>query len=132
MLERRGFFDRMGRGFGDFVTPQEIARRPPVDARDLFRGVPSVRVRDVRSGGGLLFGEAVAMSRNRNPIVYIDGVLVWPRTRASSGCGPPFPIENYIDVAAIQAVEIYDGVSEAPAQFSALGASCGIIVIWTR
>ena len=43
-LERVGFFKRQAKGFGYFLTPEDIEARRPVHPSDLFWGVPGVRV----------------------------------------------------------------------------------------
>lgn len=85
------------------------------------------------------------MMRRGNPTVYIDGTLVWPpATAVTGGCDAgspnfgggradawPFPIENYVSIADIQAVEVFSGPSETPMEYNTTGASCGVILIWT-
>jgi len=104
--------------------------------------------------GRRIFGEVLMMSGQRNPTVFIDGRRVWPPAEAiTSGCRAsgslrpprdpnnpsetetsnawPFPVEDFLDPTAIQAIEVYDGGSEVPAQYNVPGASCGVILIWT-
>jgi len=102
-----------------------------------------------------VFGEVLMMSGQRNPTVFIDGRRVWPPAEAiTSGCRAtasvrpemsasgtrtdvgggnawPFPVEDFLDPTAIQAIEVYDGPAEVPAQYNVQGASCGVILIWT-
>lgn len=160
-LEGQGFYERLERGFGEFVTPEEIERRRPVDAEDLFRSIQAVSVRTLGGGGAAnnappgspasgrqpVFGE-VLMMRSGNPTVYIDGILVWPPpTAVQGGCRTdrpalspggggggsawPFPIEDHVSIADIQAVEVFSGPSETPMEYNTTGASCGVILIWT-
>ena len=52
--------------------------------------------------------------------------------------GMPFPtgidgVNSYISPEEVEAVEVYTGASELPAQFNATAynARCGVILIWT-
>ena len=44
----------------------------------------------------------------------------------------PIVIEDYITMDLLEAVEIYRGASEVPAEFGGPDANCGVIVLWTR
>jgi hypothetical protein len=44
----------------------------------------------------------------------------------------PIVIEDFVTVEMLEAVEIYRGASEVPAEFGGPDANCGVIVLWTR
>ena len=41
-------------------------------------------------------------------------------------------VDREITVTNIEAVEVYDGVAGMPPEFNRPGATCGVIVFWTR
>jgi hypothetical protein len=41
-LERQGFYEREERTSGYFITPEDIANRPPSRPQDLFRAIPGI------------------------------------------------------------------------------------------
>lgn len=112
-----GFKRRMKKGFGEFITREEIEERRPRNTSDLFRNVPGVEV------GRLTYGRApILMSRGARscePVLYLDGVL-----------RREFAVDN-LDPEAIQGIEIYRRMSEVPPQFQG-SSSCGVLVVHTR
>ncbi len=58
--------------------------------------------------------------------VYLDGMLVW-----SPGMGPPPDVDQF-RVDRLQAVEIYVGPGQLPAELQQTGTICGAVVFWTR
>jgi hypothetical protein len=59
--------------------------------------------------------------------VYLDNVPVF-----TSRPGEPLFNLNSISPDAIEALEYYAGPSSTPARYTALRATCGVLVIWTR
>jgi hypothetical protein len=115
-----GFWDRRSRGFGNFITRDDIERRDPHDFVDLVRMVPSIQVQ-TRNGR-----KVVRMGRGTNrdcpPQYWVDGL----RIEAASP-------EEFVP-QDVEAVEVYSGPATIPPQFVARYGSytCGAIVIWTR
>ncbi|HEX5726903.1 MAG TPA: hypothetical protein VFX98_15620, partial [Longimicrobiaceae bacterium] len=67
----------------------------------------------------------VVMSRAGNncpPRLFLDGVP------ASTGG----PIDEVIEPMNVEAIEVYRGAAEIPAQYGGSSSACGVIVIWTR
>ena len=124
-LRAQGFYERQERGFGHFITPEDLERRHIMDARDLLRGMPGVYTSGDERGTVVLF-------RSRDggppctPRVYVDGA-----SAASAGAGGNIVIEDFVDVDDLHAVEVYTSVASAPVHYSAL-TSCGVILFWTR
>lgn len=137
-LEDVGFYDRMKLGFGNFITPESIASRPPFTVRDLFRNVPGVHFTE-----NPLVGTTILLSA-RGPIhpggsgfcqpqVYIDGLpaVEGPPIRGVAGTSSVV-IEDHVNLESIEAVEIYRGAASIPIQWARMGASCGVVLIWTK
>ncbi|WP_419163249.1 carboxypeptidase regulatory-like domain-containing protein [Candidatus Palauibacter sp.] len=122
-LEETEFYDRLERGLGAFVTPEEIDRQRYRSLADVLRTIPAVNLREtcaphcevyIRMAGQTMTGCL--------PTFYVDGRQLH---------GLPYPIDlDMIAVAGdLAAVEVYRGISETPPQFY---GRCGSIVIWTR
>lgn len=114
-----GFEDRRRRGFGHFITPEEIEERNPQQTSDLLRGVPGVSVGPSRLGGA-------KVRITRQPVGNCD-VTYWVDGQ---------PLSNYnideMNRDDVLAMEIYRGPSETPQRFKWRNTGCGTIVIWTR
>jgi hypothetical protein len=116
-----GFYDRaQRRGFGTFITRDQIDKRRPFYVSDLLRTVPGLQV--VPSPRG--FGYDVVSSEGCRPAVFLDG--------------SHFPllgetIDEIVPPQDIEGIEVYPHAAEVPAQFQAPGGNaCGAIVIWTK
>jgi hypothetical protein len=118
-LADQGFYQRMKAGFGHFITPEKIERRPPFDGVDLLRGIPGVRA--TRS----MLGTSVRFSGGRGgtctPAMYIDGARVQAET-----------LEEVVDVNDIAAVELYTRASSTPLEWGGVMSACGTLLIWTK
>ncbi|MGH7520910.1 MAG: carboxypeptidase regulatory-like domain-containing protein [Gemmatimonadales bacterium] len=127
----RGFQERRARAQGHFFNHEEIARMQVGRFTDVLRRVPGVQLVPVR--GPFEMGEAVRMSRT----IGVTGARACPVLYYINGSPFPvtgdIPIDHYIDPDDIAALEIYQGMSQIPAQFnsSSHNARCGVIVIWT-
>ena len=118
-----GFDARQKRGFGNFITRDDIEKRGAIRTTDLFRTIPGVQV--LWNGSGY----TVQMARSQTgycPVqYYIDGSPF-----LSSGDDD---MDQIVQPQDIQAIEVYKGPTDTPAEFQGSGgAACGTIVIWTR
>ena len=115
------FWARRARGFGSFITRDEIEKRDAHSFVDLTRMVPSVRVVTMNGRETLRFGRSGTL-RDCPPQYVVDGL------RIESGSPDEFLPTD------IEAVEIYPGPSTTPPQFTSrpFSYTCGAIVIWTR
>lgn len=117
-------FDRRRKsGFGTYITRDDIEKRGAIRTTDLFRTIPGVQV--LWNGSGY----AIQMSRSASgycPVqYYIDGSPF-----LSTGGDD---MDQIVQPQDIQAIEVYKGPTETPAEFQGGGsAACGTIVIWTR
>lgn len=111
-----GFYRRMTRGPGHFITREEIVERGASQPTELLRRVPGLNV------GADRFGSApVTMGRRTGcvPEYFVDGARA-----------PFFNIDN-LRSADLAGIEVYRGTSEVPSQFRSR-SRCGAIIIWTR
>ena len=103
--------------FGRFLDSEDIRRRGPVNASDLFRTVPGVSVKNNPGAGG----NAIRI-RNCQPMVWLDG------QRA-----PGAELDEVIRPEEIAAIEFYPSSAGTPAQYLERGNQlCGLIIVWTK
>jgi hypothetical protein len=114
----RGFEDRRRKGFGDFITPQQIERRQPRVASDMLRGIAGVSVGSEQLGRTEVYFTKGSTSGRCYPTIWLDG--------------QPMPDMNIDDITAMDllAIEIYKGATEMPPQWAR--NACGLIVVWTK
>jgi hypothetical protein len=124
-LEKNGFNERRGSGFGHFITPEEIQERNPSYFGELFRNTPGISL----VGGGSLSGTQIQF-RNASirggvcsPPIYVDGAQV--NTEFGG-------LEEVVDIHQIAAIEVYTRASDVPLEWGGTLAGCGIVLIWTR
>lgn len=142
------FYSRRKRGRGRFFTRAELDSLGTHDLAGALRRVPGLRVRS--SPGGVL---DVVMARCATPVSLgkSSGTVPQPPSMAASTGEPeedqPVQLAVFIDgvrvlkrsngevlgtvkLEEIEAVEVYRGASELPAE--AAGNACAAIYIWTR
>jgi Carboxypeptidase regulatory-like domain/TonB-dependent Receptor Plug Domain len=116
-----GFDARRAAGVGRFLTRTDIEARGAANTTDLLRGIPGVTIAPVPRRSRSLIVMQSSLGRCR-AAVWIDGVQI-----------EQFPESTPDDVltpSAIEAVEIYNSFSAAPAQY--VSGACGVVMFWTR
>jgi hypothetical protein len=115
------FARRQGTNHGTFITRAEIERQNARTGTDIVRSVPGIRLVPRRGG----VGYQVLMTRGDAARPCVPQMFV--HNMAYSGTLEDFVAED------IEAVEIYSGTSEVPAELDKMGKGvCGAIVVWTR
>ena len=119
----KGFFDRMHREQGTFLTEADIQRERPIETSHLIRKIPGFRTNEFgevwsnRGGTGMVSNTPQACKVQ----YYINGVKV------------NAPTIDVVQPEAIVGMEIYAGSATTPAIYRSLSnAQCGVIAIWTR
>lgn len=115
-LRSAGFYQRAAQGFGRFIGPEEMERRPVFTFSELLRGIPGIRFQDeaIQFSGGL--------EGTCSPNIFIDGARVFQ----------DFGITTLIQPDEVAGVEVYRGAAQTPLEWGGLNASCGVILIWTK
>jgi hypothetical protein len=123
-------YARAARGWGRFFTRLDIERLNPLDLTSLFATVPGVDF----IGGRICFKRCQATLTEGGPVrrcspskhvqVYVDGV------RMTRGSGEADAVLRMVHPLSVEAMELYTGVAQIPAEF--LEDACAIIAIWTR
>jgi len=121
-LRDAGFYERQGDGFGTFRSPEWIERNKPTRMDDFFVRLPRIRL--LPSGGRTQV--LIGAGRRCYPTVVVDGVTTYRPDE-----GRPLYLDQLGDVSSIEAMEVYTGASQVPAQFNSIGSACGVVVIWT-
>ena len=128
----RGFYDRMQRGFGRYITREEIEARHAVYVADVLRHIPNLRGTAGRMGGsngGFTHGS----SGDRCTMVFfLDGLQLNQPAIAGRYTQRDFSIDDYVSAEEVEGIEIYRGESDTPAEFVTRWVQCGTVVIWTR
>jgi len=115
------FSRRKGTNRGTFISREEIVRKGARMGTDIVRSVPGLRLVPRRGG----IGNQVLMTRGDGPRACVPQMFV--HNMAYSGTLDDFVAED------IEAVEVYVGTSEVPAELDKAGRGiCGAIVVWTR
>jgi hypothetical protein len=116
------FEERRARGMGVFFDSTEIRRYEHYRVRDFLQRVPGQVRRPTPDGAG-----ACVMS------IYIDGVWMGgggaPGTAQSKA--PP-DLNREIEMAQVQAIEVYRGAAEVPVEYGGTRGACGVVLVWTR
>jgi hypothetical protein len=115
----REFYQRRQQraSFARFLDSEDIRRRGPPNASDLFRTVPGISIKNNPAAGG----NAIRI-RNCQPMVWLDG------QRA-----PGAELDEVIRPEEIAAIEFYPSSAGTPAQYLEPGNRlCGLILVWTK
>jgi len=108
-------------GWGTYFDAKDLRRADHRRLSDLFIGVRGVR--PVSNG----FRTVLVSSRSNCPMaIWLDGMrLFTPGSRRA-------PDINEFSTHQLEAVEVYSGPAETPAELSGFGANCGAVALWTR
>ncbi len=115
-----GFYQRMSRGHGHFITREQVERRNPANMTDLFRMIPGARV-ETRG-----FSRQVRFRGARcAPLTWLDGSPLY---------AGEFDLDS-VDPRTFEGIEIYSGAASVPAEFQgnrSISSSCGTVILWSR
>jgi hypothetical protein len=114
------FWERRSRGFGKFVTRDEIEKKGASRFVDVVRSVSGLSIMSYRGRQEIRFRGAAIGSRNCPPQYWIDGVPL------ESGSAEEISPEN------VEAIELYASPATTPPQFSTRSPTCGTVVVWSR
>jgi hypothetical protein len=124
-----GFYSRMDRGWGDFITRETLDNRQPVRMSQMIGDLPGARLIQIAPGQySPIFRHQARFMDGRNvspcpPALYVDGILILDGASA---------IDEFVLPTEVEAVEVYKSAASVPARFGGSTAGCGVIVIWTR
>jgi Carboxypeptidase regulatory-like domain/TonB-dependent Receptor Plug Domain len=116
------FWARRARGFGKFVTRDEIERKGASRFVDVVRSVSSVTILNYRGRPDIRFRGAAfgSVFRDCPPQYWLDGIPLM------NGSADEFSPDN------VEAIELYAGPATTPPQFNTRNETCGTVVVWSR
>jgi len=118
-----GFYRRRSIGSGYFFTQDQIDSSGAVETTQLLRRIPGVQVSEVGLGGkrvrSLRGGQ-----RCGDMLFYLDGVRVNPSRQQE--------IDYMTDPRRLAGIEVFTGSAQIPIEYNPTGASCGVVLLWTR
>lgn len=124
-------YRRAASGFGHLITLEDIERRQPFNIREMLDGISGIQVQPQRvlfrrCGGGNDYTFRIEPSKVQ---VYVDGRRVTKFQGGVTGTNVDEAL-SHINTASVQAIEVYVGIAEIPAEFSV--DACAVIAVWTR
>ena len=123
-LDQAGFYTRRQAGIGSFFTRDDFDLHRPRYASEILRLAAGVRLRPIATGNAIIFTRSEAtrlVGGGCRPVVWVDGAR-------SSSTGTI----DFVHPDDVEAIEVYRGPSQVPAQYSGAESACGVILVWTR
>ena len=116
------FWARRARGFGKFMTRDEIQQKGAQRFVDVVRSVSGVQIMSRQGRQEIRFrGAGVgSMFRDCPPQYWLDGIPL------QQGSAEEFSPDN------VEAIELYPGPATTPPQFNTRSQTCGTVVVWSR
>lgn len=126
-LRNTGFFERQAAGIGAYATRAQWEHRGHLEISDVVRRMRGIRVARTGDGRTLLLPSRPLASLGgcASAQVYVDGVQLAFDPRHDD-------INNMVSLPEVEAVEVYAGGAEVPAQYNMTGSSCAVVLIWRR
>jgi hypothetical protein len=118
-LELNGFYERERRGIGRFVRREEIERHGDFTLAQSLSRMPGAVVQYVGVHQYIYFPRSGC-----RPWVYLDG------SRMIVDRGQD--INSIVSPNQVEAMEVFIGPSEVPAEYAAGRGACGVVLIWTK
>jgi hypothetical protein len=122
---------RERQGFGKFVWREDLELRAGAGLRDVLWTVPGLRVPLIAPGVPAVETRSAAYSLGTcYAALYVNGT----RHFDHSTLDEPYRLKDFfaISPAEIEAIEVYRGAAEVPAEYSGSTAECGVVAIWLR
>ena len=126
-------YERGARGWGTFITREQIDSVGPKDVKTMFEGIKGVLVSQEgvyfnRCYGNPLFGGEYAE-------VWFDGQRITNHEISNADPKDPRQMNSFLETlppSEIQAIEVYTSSVNIPAEFTSGGSPCAVIAIWRK
>ncbi|HET7462244.1 MAG TPA: TonB-dependent receptor [Longimicrobium sp.] len=126
-LRNTGFFERQAAGIGSYAMRSQWEGRGHLEVSDVVRRMRGIKVARTGDGRTLLLPSRPLASLGgcSTAQVYVDGVQLNFDPRHDD-------INQMVSLSEVEAVEVYAGGAEVPAQYNMTGSSCAVVLIWRR
>jgi hypothetical protein len=118
-LELNGFYERERKGIGRFVRREEIERHGDFTLAQSLSRIPGAVVQYVRVHQYIYFPRSGC-----RPWVFLDGTRIIIDSSQD--------INSIVSPNQVEAMEVFIGPSEVPAEYAAGRGACGVVLIWTK
>ncbi len=130
-LERVGFYARMAKHAGSYMTPEQIADRHARRISDLLRAMRGVEIVTMPAGAGAtaIMRSARTMSSQGTcyPTLVLDGQVV-QQGGYGSATGS---VDDLLSPDELSGLEVYASAQGIPQRYSGSTSPCGAILFWT-
>ena len=145
------FLENRARGFGHFLTRDELDKQGNRRLADIILQVPGLGIVQGRGGQGWILSKRVPPRLRRPTTSGIGEDLYSPGAyERSSGLVPGCYARVYLDAmllnastpaepvnvnefsGSVEAIEYYSGPAQTPDRYSRLNSTCGVLVLHTR
>lgn len=131
-----GFASRKAAGIGLQYTHDDFDRTNFQTLGQFMQSVPGLRVADPRSASSMAMTRSMATMSNsvlsRSSECHVGWFVDGHRMDLPGQVDPLTDGLASLPLDAVEAVEVFRGLSETPAQFADPDLRCGVIAIWTR
>lgn len=131
-----GFEGRRATGTGQHFDRARLEKSNYATLGEFLQSVPGMSVRDPGSGSSMQMTRSTNMSvsslRSAAPKCHIGWFIDGHRMDLPGRSDPATESLGSLQLSTIEAVEVFRGVSEMPAEFAAPDLRCGAIAVWTR
>jgi hypothetical protein len=122
------FRHRLMSGTGHYITRADIERRRPMYVSDMLQDVPGVRLASSARGNRRIITMARSEAMLCQVQLFVDGRLM----NRGAGLLADQSIDDYVEPASVEGIEVYRGLSTLPPEFYTPEAKCGVVAVWTR
>jgi hypothetical protein len=115
----RRFFERMDRGRGRYISPEQVQEMDAARTPDMLRTIPGLSFSSGLGSAGLRLG---GRQRGCTPTLYIDGYRFTPY--------PGWRLDDHVASPDVWAIEVYPYATDIPPDLPRESGRCGIVMIW--
>ena len=134
--EDGGFASRKAAGIGLQYTHDDFDKTNFQSLGQFLQSVPGLRVGDPRSASSMAMtrsgGTMVNSALSRGPECHVGWYVDGHRMDLPGRTDPLTDGLASLPLDAVEAVEVFRGLSETPAQFADPDLRCGVVAVWTR
>ena len=131
-----GFSSRKAAGIGLQYTHDDFDKTNFQSLGQFLQSVPGLRVGDPRSASSMAMTRSGATLTNsglaRSPECHVGWYVDGHRMDLPGRTDPLTDGIASYSLDAVEAVEVFRGLSETPAQFADPDLRCGVVAVWTR